>query len=83
MRLDECRHLPATPYAKPAVDQCETCGTEWSLRVCATCGHVGCCESGGAHALKHVKETGHPLILSLPLTEHSFLWCYACDDYLR
>lgn len=83
MRSDQCRLMPAEPHATPSGECCETCGTEWSLRVCLTCGHVGCCESSGAHALRHVKETGHPMIRSLPLSEFAFTWCYACDDYLR
>jgi CPA1 family monovalent cation:H+ antiporter len=50
--------------------------------VCATCGYVGCCESQRAHDTQHWRETGHPVIRSLPLTERSFTWCYACNDYL-
>jgi hypothetical protein len=29
---------------KPRVDRCEACGIAGSLRVCVTCGYVGCCE---------------------------------------
>ena len=32
-----------------------------ALRMCLTCGHVGCCDSSiGKHATKHFEETGHP-----------------------
>ncbi|MBI4500075.1 MAG: UBP-type zinc finger domain-containing protein [Gemmatimonadetes bacterium] len=83
MKREDCPHLPAVPNAPPRHERCETCGAEWSLRVCGTCGRVGCCESSGAHAQRHAEESGHPIIRSLPLTPHSFTWCYACHDYLR
>ena len=41
---------------------CEECEKEHlpivALRMCLTCGHVGCCDSSiGKHATKHFKET--------------------------
>lgn len=83
MKPDACSHLAADAGASPKQERCEACGAEWSLRVCGTCGYVGCCEASGGHAARHAHQTGHPIIRSLPLTEHSFVWCYACDDYLR
>ena len=33
------------------------------LRICLTCGHVGCCDdSPNRHASKHAREVSHPLI---------------------
>lgn len=83
MKREDCPHLPNHPHA-PAVraDRCEACGVDGSLRVCTTCGYVGCCESQRAHDTRHWRETGHAIIRSLPLTERSFTWCYACNDYL-
>ena len=39
-----CSHVP-DQIATPSGDRCEECGSSHSLRMCATCGHVGCCES--------------------------------------
>ena len=48
---------------------CEEClqmGSDWvHLRLCLTCGHVGCCDnSPNKHATKHFKTTEHPIIKS-------------------
>jgi hypothetical protein len=32
---------------------------------------------------QHAKETGHQVMASYPADEHSFIWCYADDDYLE
>ena len=82
MKRQDCPHVPQGAYAAPSSERCEACGVSGSLRVCVTCGHVGCCESQRAHNTQHWRETGHPIIQSLPLTERSFTWCYACNDYL-
>lgn len=83
MSIPACEHFPATP-AQPRTDTCE--GGEKNfveLRVCLTCGHVGCCDSSpGRHARKHAEETGHQVMASYPADEHSFLWCYKHNDYL-
>lgn len=83
MKRDTCPHLPEVATPSPRAARCEDCGAESSLRVCATCGYVGCCEYQAGHDRQHWKATGHPIIRSLPPTEGSFLWCYACNDYLR
>ncbi|MBI4419203.1 MAG: UBP-type zinc finger domain-containing protein [Gemmatimonadetes bacterium] len=82
MKRHDCPHHGSTETASPQTDRCQECGAERSLRVCATCGHVGCCESQQSHDTQHWRATGHPIIRSLPLTEHSFTWCYECHDYL-
>jgi uncharacterized UBP type Zn finger protein len=81
--LAACPHRAASLTATPRSDRCEECGAAFSLRVCATCGHVGCCESQQGHGTAHWRETGHPIIRSLPLAPSSFTWCYECNDYLR
>lgn len=57
-------------------------GAQWNeLRVCLSCGHVGCCEdSEHAHALQHFKASGHPLIASLERGE-TWGWCYLDNRY--
>ena len=43
------------------------------LRRCATCGHVGCCDTSPAqHATAHFKETGHPVMQSFEPGEDWF-----------
>ena len=52
-------------------------GDTWvHLRLCRTCGHVGCCDdSKNKHATKHFKAIGHPIITSLEPGE-DWSWCY-------
>ena len=46
------------------------------LRMCQTCGHIGCCDnSPGKHATAHCAETGHPIIRSAEPGE-DWSWCY-------
>jgi uncharacterized UBP type Zn finger protein len=76
-----CPHFEGTT-AEPRADRCEGCGSTVNLRVCTTCGYVGCCESQQGHNRTHAKESGHPVIKSLPLREGHFTWCYTCERYL-
>ena len=59
-------------------------GDPWNeLRVCLSCGHVGCCEdSQHAHALKHFQATGHPMIASFERGE-TWGWCYVDRRYFE
>jgi uncharacterized UBP type Zn finger protein len=51
------------------------------LRLCLTCGHVGCCDSSPfKHAWKHANNTGHPIMRSLE-PEENWRWCYAHRAY--
>ena len=45
-------------------EECLASGDPWlHLRLCRTCGHVGCCdESLNRHASRHYVDTGHPII---------------------
>ncbi len=83
MKLADCVHYGTVSQAQPRGDACAECGAPAPIRVCLTCGHVGCCDSSQGHATAHAKGTGHPVIRSLPLSETSFTWCYTCNDYLR
>ena len=65
-----CTHLKTIREVTPSALGCEEClqsGDAWfHLRVCRTCGHVGCCDqSPGQHATKHFHATKHPIIASL------------------
>jgi uncharacterized UBP type Zn finger protein len=64
---DECAHAAEIRDVTPSALGCEEClrtGSEWlHLRLCRTCGHVGCCdESPNRHATRHFHQTGHPVI---------------------
>lgn len=82
MTKRDCPHVDGKTAA-PRADACEGCGSTFNLRVCTTCGHVGCCESQQGHNTKHAKASGHPVIKSLPLEKGGFTWCYACNAYIE
>lgn len=75
-----CEHVPATT-AEPQSDRCQECGSTYNLRLCATCGHVGCCESQAGDARAHALESGHPVIHQMPVG-YGFTWCYAERRYV-
>jgi monovalent cation:H+ antiporter-2, CPA2 family len=81
-----CGHLAEVRPVLPSARGCEEClraGDEWvHLRLCMTCGHVGCCDSSkNRHASKHYPATGHPIIKSLERNE-DWAWCYPDETYL-
>ena len=81
----KCGHIDQNPEVKPRTDGCEECllaGDEWvHLRLCLSCGHVGCCDdSKNKHATAHFESTSHPLISSLEPDE-GWRWCYV-DEIL-
>ena len=76
-----CTHLDQVKITPPAeVAGCEDClriGARWvHLRVCLSCGHVGCCDSSpNKHASGHAAESGHPIVRSAEPGE-TWCWCY-------
>lgn len=85
MKLSDCRHFP-NHMAKPRTGHCEGGDQDNPdhLRVCLTCGHVGCCNSDiGRHARKHAFETGHQVMANFPADENSPVWCYKDNGYLE
>ena len=76
----ECQHVP-DELATPTGKRCEECGSTYSLRMCATCGHVGCCDSQAGDARRHYAETGHEVMASMPVGS-GFTWCYKDDKYI-
>jgi CPA1 family monovalent cation:H+ antiporter len=79
--LDHCDKTP-TPRTPQGCEECLEEGLEWvHLRLCLTCGHVGCCDSSiGKHADRHFAETGHPVMRSFEPGE-AWRWCYV-DELL-
>jgi hypothetical protein len=80
-----CTHLDQVHVERPdSVPGCEDClktGDRWvHLRVCRSCGHVGCCDSSpNRHATKHAGESGHPIVSSVEPGEN---WSYCYEDDL-
>jgi len=77
---DRCTHLDQIREVTPSADGCEDClriGGRWvHLRMCLSCGHVGCCDnSPNRHATKHFHEVGHPIVRSHEPDE-TWRWCY-------
>jgi CPA2 family monovalent cation:H+ antiporter-2 len=75
-----CTHLESVAPVVPSAPGCEDClriGARWNhLRVCLSCGHVGCCDSSpNRHATAHHLQTGHPLVASGEQGEN-WAWCY-------
>ena len=75
-----CEHQPAE-RAAPSGSRCEGCGSTFNLRLCGTCGHVGCCESQAGHARAHALREDHPVIYQMP-ADSGFIWCYADRRYV-
>jgi uncharacterized UBP type Zn finger protein len=76
----ECSHLDFVKTSERRTDGCEEClqkGDTWvHLRLCRTCGHVGCCDdSKNKHATKHFRATQHPIMTSIESGEN-WSWCY-------
>lgn len=83
----QCEHVSEIREVSPSADGCEEClktGDTWvHLRLCATCGHVGCCDnSKNRHATKHFRATGHPLCKSFEPNE-DWGWCYVDEVYIK
>jgi hypothetical protein len=79
-----CIHLDQVADVRPCCTGCEEClevGGWWlHLRVCMSCGHVGCCDdSPNRHATAHFHDTNHPLIQSYEPDED---WWYCYVDQL-
>jgi len=75
-----CSHadqIEVTTTDKHVCDACIESGQKWvKLRMCLTCGNVGCCDSSpGRHATRHFEETGHPVMRSAEPGE-AWVWCY-------
>src|SRR6202140_2755451 len=75
-----CQHVAVIRgvlSSAPGDEECLKLGDSWlHLRVCRTCGHVGCCDqSPNRHATKHFRVTKHPVIEVYDPPE-GWGWCY-------
>lgn len=79
-KTKQCTHADAIHRVVPSAKGCEEClktGSPWvHLRLCRTCGHVGCCDdSPNRHARAHFQETAHPIIEGYDPPE-GWAWCF-------
>jgi hypothetical protein len=84
--MSRCTHLDQVTVTElpESVEGCADClaaGGVWlHLRICLSCGHVGCCDDSPArHATAHAHASGHQLIRSLEPGED---WCWCYEDEL-
>ena len=87
MSQSSCSHLDQVRHVKPGAAVCEECVTmndRWvHLRMCLTCGQVGCCDSSkNKHATKHFHATSHPIIRSIEPGE-KWRWCYVDELFME
>ncbi|MFG2192074.1 UBP-type zinc finger domain-containing protein [Streptomyces sp. NPDC048639] len=68
---------PVEPRTPEGCEECLRLGSTWvHLRVCLTCGQVGCCDSSPhRHARGHADEAGHPIVASIEPGE-DWRWCF-------
>jgi uncharacterized UBP type Zn finger protein len=74
--LDQIR-LAVVPEQISACEECLKTGDRWvHLRMCQTCGKIGCCDSSpNRHASRHAQEDSHPIARSVEPGEE-WSWCY-------
>ncbi len=82
----KCSHLDQIRKVLPSAAGCEECiraGESWvHLRICMTCGHVGCCDTSlHKHATAHHHASGHPIMRSLEPME-KWGWCFVDEEMM-
>ncbi|MEK6223028.1 MAG: UBP-type zinc finger domain-containing protein [Chloroflexota bacterium] len=85
--MESCEHINQIKIVEPNGEGCEEClqiGSWWvHLRLCLTCGHVGCCDSSpNRHATKHAEKTSHHVVKSLEADEN-WVYCYADETFIE
>lgn len=85
--MASCTHLDQIKEVTPLSEGCADCmaqGDTWvELRLCRSCGYVGCCdESKNKHATQHFRQANHPIIRTLEPGQ-GWNWCYLDQAYLE
>ena len=77
-----CTHLDRIeivdlPESIAGCEDCLATGGRWlHLRMCMSCGKIGCCDSSpNRHARKHAASDGHPIAKSAEPGE-DWSWCF-------
>jgi uncharacterized UBP type Zn finger protein len=77
-----CSHLErisvtGLPEEIVGCTDCLAVGGSWvHLRMCQSCGHIGCCDSSpNRHATGHARRAGHPIVRSAEPGEN-WSWCH-------
>ena len=77
-----CTHLDQIeildlPEDIAGCEECLATGGRWvHLRMCQSCGKIGCCDSSpNRHASHHARESGHAVVRSAEPGEE-WSWCY-------
>ena len=78
--LDQIKIEPPDPGDVEGCEECLKTGSRWvHLRVCMSCGKIGCCDSSpNRHATAHANESEHPIIHSMEPGE-DWSYCYPDD----
>jgi hypothetical protein len=86
--MPQCTHLDQVEITElpESTDGCQECleiGDGWChLRICLSCGHVGCCDSSpNRHATAHSRSSGHAIVRSIQPGE-DWSWCYVDEEPL-
>lgn len=77
---DEIKNVTArTPNG---CEECLQTGSTWvHLRLCLSCGHVGCCDQSiNKHGTQHFRSSGHPVIRSYEPGEN-WKWCFVDEIF--
>ena len=87
--MSDCTHLDQVrltelPLTIAGCEECLKTGDRWlHLRMCVTCGKIGCCDSSpNRHASGHANKDGHPIARSAEPGE-TWSWCYIDEVGLR
>ena len=75
--LDQIKVKPPSPKEVEGCEECLRTGGRWvHLRVCLSCGQIGCCDSSpNRHAAQHARRASHPIVRSMEPGE-DWCWCY-------
>jgi len=85
--MTQCTHIDQIKNVTARTRGCEEClksGDSWvHLRLCLSCGHVGCCDSSkNKHATKHFHASLHPIVKSFERGE-DWGWCFVDEVELE
>jgi hypothetical protein len=82
-----CSHVsmirPVAPRTPQGCEECLRLGMQWvHLRLCLSCGHVGCCDSSpGRHSRAHAFADGHAIVRSFQPGE-DWRWCFFDETFV-